>query len=195
MTQSLSLSKTNPPSLSKTNRWVVETSLWGAAAGVAGGLAEILWVGFYGAVSGNDTTELARGIVAVVGGLLPLSPSLTAPVALGIAIHMLAAIALGIALTFAWRSHLLRKLFGGDQYRFLPAALAAVWVFNFFVLLPLIDPYYADLHSSFTEILPYPVTLFSKLLFGLAAAAVLTRQARAQSPLTRVKGEQSCRAT
>lgn len=50
------------------------------------------------------------------------------------------------------------------------AALAAVWVFNFFVLLPSVNP-------AFTALLPYPVTLVSKLLFGLGMGMVLNRAA------------------
>jgi hypothetical protein len=152
-----------------------ETFLIGALAGAAGGVAEILWLGLYGAVSGNDIAELARSIVTVVGVILPVSPSLSASIASGLAIHMLAAVALGIVLAFALRALSLRNLVRGQEYRFLPAALAIIWVFNFFVLLPLISPYFADLHRSFTEIVPYPVSLLSKLLFGLAAAIVLTR--------------------
>lgn len=172
----------------------VEIVLMGALAGLAGGIAEILWVGMYGVVSGNDTTELAREITAVVGGLIPLSPLQDAPVMSGIAIHMLAAIMLGIVLTFAWRNLTGRKLLRDDQYWVLPAMLAVIWVFNFFVLLPLLSPHFSGLHRSFTEIVPYPVSLFSKLLFGLAAAVVLTYRSRSNSLLNRVQGEISCRA-
>jgi hypothetical protein len=56
-------------------------------------------------------------------------------------------------------------------------ALCAVWGINFFVILPLMSSVFLDLHASFVELIPYPVSLASKLLFGLAAAAVLDRQA------------------
>jgi hypothetical protein len=46
------------------------------------------------------------------------------------------------------------------------AALAMVWAFNFFILLPLIDP-------AFVALMPYPASLLSKLLFGLAGAVML----------------------
>ncbi len=165
-----------------------ETCLIGALAGTAGGIVEILWIGFYGAVSGNDTIELARSIVTVIGAIVPLSPFLSTPVASGLAIHMFAAVALGIALAFAWRALALRNIVGGNEYRFLPAALAIIWAFNFFVLLPLISPYFGGLHQNFTEIIPYSVSLSSKILFGLAVAAVLTvaRKTGAQSVLIRV---------
>lgn len=167
-------------------RWAYETVLVGSLAGAAGGIAEILWVGFYGSISGNDPAELARGIATVAGALVPISPFVSAPIASGLAIHMFAAVALGIALAFAWHVLSHRKLIGADEYKLLPGTLALIWVFNFFVLLPLISPYFSDLHRDFTEIVPYPVSLFSKLLFGLAAAAVLTRQTRAQALLIRV---------
>ena len=50
------------------------------------------------------------------------------------------------------------------------AALAGVWAINFFVVLPIVSP-------AFVHMVPYAVSLTSKLLFGVAAAAVLRRQA------------------
>ena len=49
------------------------------------------------------------------------------------------------------------------------AALAGVWALNFFVVLPIISP-------AFVHLVPYAVSLTSKLLFGVAAAATLRRQ-------------------
>jgi hypothetical protein len=43
------------------------------------------------------------------------------------------------------------------------AALFCVWAINFFVVLPLVSP-------SFLDMVSYPASLMSKLLFGLAAA-------------------------
>jgi hypothetical protein len=48
--------------------------------------------------------------------------------------------------------------------------LATVWAVNFLLVLPYLNPRFVDL-------LPYSVTLASKLLFGLAAATVLRNQA------------------
>jgi hypothetical protein len=154
-------------------RRAYETGLLGAVAGAAGGVAEILWVGLYGASVGN------------VSAALPISSLIDAPVASGLAIHMLAAVALGVVLAFACRARWLRERPVGNEFTLLPAVLATVWVFNFFVVLPLISPYFADVHRSFTEILPHPVTLLSKLLFGLAAAAVLNRATADQPVLIR----------
>ena len=49
---------------------------------------------------------------------------------------------------------------------FLVGALTIIWVFNFFVLLPLRSP-------AFVDIVPYPASLMSKVLFGLAGAVAL----------------------
>jgi hypothetical protein len=46
------------------------------------------------------------------------------------------------------------------------AALAGVWAVNFFVVLPLVSP-------AFVHIVPYAVSLTSKLLFGVAAAEIV----------------------
>ena len=44
--------------------------------------------------------------------------------------------------------------------------LALVWLMNFFVVLPALNP-------AFTELLPYPLTFASKLLFAIAMAGML----------------------
>ena len=47
------------------------------------------------------------------------------------------------------------------------AVLAAIWVVNFLVVLPIVN-------AEFVSLLPYSVTLGSKLLFGVAMAMVLS---------------------
>jgi len=162
----------------KATNTAFDHEIWliGGLAGAAGGIAEILWIVFYGALTGTDTTVLAQGVAAVIGAGLPLYFVTDAPVASGLAIHMIIAIALGIALALTWRTLSLRTPIG-SVYKVLPAILAIIWVFNFFVLLPIISPHIDGVQQSFTELVPYPVSLLSKLLFGLAAAAVLKRRA------------------
>jgi hypothetical protein len=89
---------------------------------------------------------------------------------------------LGIALALTWRTLSLRTPIG-SVYKVLPAILAIIWVFNFFVLLPMVSPHIDGIQQSFAELVPYPVSLLSKLLFGFAAAAVLKRQALVPSRL------------
>jgi hypothetical protein len=54
---------------------------------------------------------------------------------------------------------------GRIEFGLVMLALAGVWAVNFLVVLPRVN-------AAFTHLLPYGATLLSKLLFGLAAAAV-----------------------
>jgi hypothetical protein len=137
----------------------------GILAGAAGGLGEIIWVSLYATVTGGNAATLARGVTTAAGvtALLP-----AAPVTMGIAVHMALAVLLGIALAGLWQA-LARRAHGvSHRYVVVLAALAAVWAVNFFVILPVISP-------AFALLIPYPVSLISKLLFGLAAAETLRR--------------------
>ena len=62
------------------------------------------WIGIYGTLTDTDITEVVRGISAVANTSVPGAPFVTESVGLGIAIYMLAAIGLGIALAFGWRT-------------------------------------------------------------------------------------------
>lgn len=153
----------------------------GALAGLAGGSAEVLWVTLYGALAGADPSAVARGVVRAVAGGTAASAA-WAPAA-GLLIHLLLAVALGIALAFASRPLSVR--YGGwlSDYGLFVAALALVWKVNFFLVLPLLSP-------SFVTLLPFSVTLASKLMFGLAAATVLrARGARSRMRVARPESE------
>jgi hypothetical protein len=77
-----------------------KTLLLGCLIGVAGGLAAVPWIGVYGRLTDAGIPEVAREISAVGGTFVLGGPFVTESVAAGIAIHMLAAIGLGIALAF-----------------------------------------------------------------------------------------------
>jgi hypothetical protein len=140
----------------------------GIAAGLAGGIAEVLWVSTYAAATGASAATLARGVTTAAGLGTGLA---AAPVASGLAIHMILAAALGIALACAMRALSTRRPGRAGAFALVLPILACVWAVNFFVVLPLISP-------AFVALVPYPVSLVSKLLFGLAAAAVLQQHAR-----------------
>jgi hypothetical protein len=144
----------------------LETARYGAVAGAAGGLAEIAWVTFYAGATGGNATILARS-VTIAAGVSSLLP--TAPAALGVTVHMALAVTLGIALAFAWRAFASHRSESGGLFPFMLAALLGVWAVNFFVVLPIVSP-------TFIHLMPYPISLMSKALFGLAAAAALRRQ-------------------
>ena len=137
---------------------------FGILAGVAGGLAEIAWIWLYAAATGGNAAVLARGVTIAAGASAVLPQ---APVSTGIAVHMILAAMLGIALAGLWRA-LARTQGVGGLYAVAVAALASVWAMNFFVVLPAISP-------AFVLLVPYSVSLVSKLLFGLAAAETLRR--------------------
>jgi len=145
-----------------------ETFRQGIVAGIAGGLAEVAWVTFYAAATGGDAEAVARGITTAAGvsALLPSSPA-----ALGVAVHMTLAVALGVTLAFAWQACRERSPRLTNPYPLTLAALSGVWALNFFIVLPVVS-------AGFVHMLPYAASFTSKLLFGLAAAEMLRRQAR-----------------
>ena len=137
-------------------------------AGAAGGVAEIAWVSLYAAITGGDAALIARGVTTAVGvsAMLP-----TLAVGAGVAVHMVLAVLLGVPVVMLWQA--MGKRFGlTGGYAAVVAALGCVWMINFFVLLPMISP-------AFITMLPYAVSLTSKLLFGLSAAETLRRFALA----------------
>jgi hypothetical protein len=145
---------------------LLEITRHGVVAGVTGGLAEIVWITLYAGATGADPSTLARA-VTTAAGVSALFPS--APVALGVTVHMLLAAGLGIALSFGWRALSSHRSNIANPFPFILAALVGVWAVNFFVLLPGISP-------AFIHLVPYPVSLVSKVLFGLAAAEAFCRQ-------------------
>jgi hypothetical protein len=134
-------------------------------AGLAGGMAEVTWVAAWCAVS-----PLAGG--AVLGGItasvFPAWADATFAPTLGLLIHFTLSVALALAFGLAFARSRAVARGAGSLLSASVLALAAVWTFNFFVLLPAINP-------AFVTLMPYPVTLISKLLFGVAMGAVLLR--------------------
>lgn len=129
-------------------------------AGAAGGTAEILWIAVYSSVSSTSALEVAREVTTTV---LPAAADLAAAPLIGIAIHMVLSLALGLILAKMLlgiaRSSLMTGALG---------ALACVWALNFLVVLPVVNP-------GFVTLMPFAVTLASKLLFGAAFGWTLRR--------------------
>jgi len=132
----------------------------GAAIGLAGGLAEVLVVGAYSSVAGVDAARVAGAIATAVR----IDPGSAAT---GLAVHMALSALLGIGLlAVAKGSGLLRAGSALSAYAMGLLALGSVWVLNFFVVLPILSP-------GFVHLLPYAVTLASKLMFAVAAVVTL----------------------
>ena len=104
--------------------------------------------------------------MTTAAGVTALIPA--APVAMGIAVHMVFAVLLGVALAGLWQVLARRDSRGSGLYAVALAVLATIWAINFFVILPVVSP-------AFVLLVPYSVSLTSKLLFGLAAAETLRR--------------------
>lgn len=140
----------------------------GVLAGMAGGMAEIAWIAVYGAVTGTRIDSVARSIT---GSVLPGFAVSPLSVETGVSIHLALAVALGLALALAlWP---VARRDAAAEGGFVVLALAAVWAVNFLIVLPRLNP-------EFVHLLPYGVTLLSKLLFGMSAATVF--RARTQPP-------------
>lgn len=137
-----------------------------ALAGLAGGIAEVLWVGAYCALMPLSALDVLRQITASVAP--SAAHSAIAP-ALGMVIHLALSIALAIAYALAMGIARTRSSTLAGAIATAVATLAAVWMLNFFVLLPQLNP-------AFVALMPYPVTLLSKLLFGAAMGLVLHRE-------------------
>jgi hypothetical protein len=130
----------------------------GTAIGLVGGLAEVLVVGTYSRVAGVDAAAVAGAIATAVR----VDPGSAIA---GLVVHMALSAALGVALLAAAKgSGVLRAASTPLAYAWALLALGAIWSLNFLVVLPVISP-------GFVHLLPYPVTLASKLMFAAAAMA------------------------
>lgn len=138
-------------------------------AGLCGGMAEIVWVAIYSAMTPVSAMEVARQISASV---FPAMADSSAAAPVGIAIHLLLSLLLAGVFTVSVWLPFARRLRFTPALLVAVAALSGVWAINFFVILPLLNP-------VFVTLMPYEITLVSKMLFGLAMGGVLVRAATA----------------
>lgn len=141
-----------------------------ALGGLAGGAAEVLWVLLYSRASDVNAAVVAQQVTA---SLWPSAATWATAPLIGIAIHMVLALALA-----AFCAPLLIRV--ATRHAAAPTAMVAVtaltlvWAINFFLVLPIINP-------GFATLMPYGATLASKMLFALAMAAVVQNAVRAPS--------------
>lgn len=135
----------------------------GVLAGLAGGVIEVAWIALYGQLAGAEPAGVATGVTRTIFPTLKAAP-LT--VALGITIHMMLAILLGIVVVLLLRSFWPRLTGTALAPLVVVAILVGVWAVNFTVVLPALNP-------AFVSLLPYGVSLTSKVLFGAGAALVM----------------------
>ena len=148
-------------------------------AGLCGGLAEIAWIGSYTYASSIPAAGIAREIAATVfpGGTGAWAAPLT-----GVGLHLVLSAALGVSFVAALRLVLRRPVASARaEWALAAGALSVVWLVNFLWVLPALNP-------EFTTLLPYGVTLASKLLFATAMAGVLHLCRRLALPATEHRG-------
>jgi hypothetical protein len=134
-------------------------------AGLCGGTAEMMWVAVYSAVTPVSGIEIARQVTASV---FASADSPLAPLA-GVGIHLALSLALALAFVRAVWAPFAPRLGVAGSVTAAVAALGAVWAVNFFLVLTVLNP-------GFVSLMPYPVTLISKALFGLAMAWALNKE-------------------
>lgn len=132
-------------------------------AGIAGGLAEILWIASHSGAGRVDGAMVAQQVVA---SFWPAAVEWSFASALGVIIHLALSIALA-AMAVPLLSRITARHSGaGVTLVSAMLMLAVVWKVNFFIILPLVNP-------TFTSLMPHSVTLVSKLLFGMAMGLVM----------------------
>ena len=152
----------------QTGKMPSKTFSWILLAGLAGGLAEVIWIGLYSALTPVNAGIVAREVTATV--FPSLADSVLAPV-FGLGIHFI--VSLSIALAVAWVVWRPLERYNNAALSLLAVvgALVVDWAVNFFIVLPLVNP-------GFVALLPHPVSLVSKILFGLAMGVVLLQRSR-----------------
>lgn len=139
------------------------------ATGVAGGVAEILWISGISLVLALNASDVAREVTASV---VPQWREAGYAVVFGIVIHMVLSIVLSSVYLLTLGRWAARRFSLFGQLLTGVAALVSIWAVNFFILLPLMNP-------AFSDHLSYGVTLMSKVLF--AVSMVLTFRAMMRS--------------
>lgn len=146
------------------------------AAGLVGGLLEIVWVSFYGLVTGSPILDVSRQVSATIFGVHGVGGF---EASMGVFVHLVLSFVLSAGFVmFLWKPFMgqASKLMGISSAL---GALVLVWVMNFYVVLPVVNPH-------FVTLLPMGVTLISKVLFGLGMGMYLSAQSRTNA--------QSCRS-
>ena len=137
-------------------------------AGLAGGMAEVLWVMAWSAITPLQATTVAR---EVTHALFPGVTETVLAVEAGLMIHLALSLALGLAFTTVLGNRLQQNYGTPGLLAGSVSVLALIWAVNFLLVLPVINP-------AFVTLMPFTVTLGSKILFGLAMGAVLTTGVR-----------------
>ena len=125
-------------------------------AGVAGGTVEVVWVVLFCLMSPLQSSLVAAEITR---SFLPQVAGFSAVMA-GLIIHYVLAVMIAGAFAMTLSRVLRNRTSVPTILAVSGAALVAIWATNFFLILPAINP-------DFVTLMPYTVTLISKLGFGI----------------------------
>lgn len=139
-------------------------------AGIAGGTVEVVWVMLFCLMSPLQSSLVAEEITR---SFLPQMAGFSA-VATGLIIHYALAVLVAGMVAMTLLRLLPDKVDMRSVLAVSGAALAAIWATNFFVILPVVNP-------DFVTLIPYTVTLASKLGFGMAMGWVFGVRAAAST--------------
>ena len=128
-------------------------------AGVAAGMAEIVWITTYTSITQQSSLYIAEQISYTITG-----QGLGFAALYGIGVHII----LSILLTFVivlWVIKVYPSLFKSKSWLIATMCLilSGVWFINFFIILPWLNP-------AFVNIVPYSMRFISKNLFALTLA-------------------------
>lgn len=133
----------------------------GGAAGLAGGLAEVVFMGGYSSVAGINPAEILRLITfTLFDTSVAFGPD---GLWAGLLIHFTLSLFIGVSFSLFARLALKGPFTQAKALAWSSIALTAIWAFNFFVLLPV---YNAD----FVQFVGVSPAFFSKLSFGVVMA-------------------------
>ncbi len=132
-------------------------------AGLAGGIAEVFWVTVWSAITPLQLSVVAREITRTVYPGMAAAP---AAAEIGLIIHLLISVAIGVAFVWVFGIYLARHYGGAGILAGSVTLLVLIWTINFLVVLPVLNP-------VFVTLMPSAVTLGSKTLFGIAMGTVL----------------------
>jgi hypothetical protein len=150
----------------------------GLCIGLAGGVAEVGVVWLYSALTDTDAALIARHVASAI--------RLGDTASVGVSVHMVLAVTLGICLNAVMRTSADRLVRDRLVFPFMIGSLVIIWSINFIVVLPTVYP-------SFVHLLPFTISLASKMAFGVSAAitfCALTKPSQAEQGPNRASDNQ-----
>ncbi len=145
-------------------------------AGLAGGIAEVLWIMAWTTVTPLQATTVAREVTRTV---FPGMFEAALATETGLVIHLAISLVLGVVFVWTLGKYLAHHYRGTGVLAGSIISLTLIWAVNFLLVLPALNP-------VFVTLMPAGVTLVSKILFGLTMGLVLVAVPRRYETLNRM---------